>query len=255
VLSLFDIDSSVEIISDGMINHKMSYDECLHQGISHGSRGAKSLILLRTLFDTSPAVAEYDDSGIFHLACAFLKGELNISVLSLLLSKNDAGVRVVNNRNLPIHFAALHSCLEAAKFLHKAYPESISILGNNENSLLNFAACEHTSDIADVIGKVQYLCNQCPALIHLKYNKGITALHNMHASTTRLKFECVRILCEMDWTVLKDKCTPSNLTRPHSGQLPLHLLIERRSKYQIKGIAFAFFYVFIQPQLLSKMTI
>jgi hypothetical protein len=180
VLCLIEVDSSVEVISDGMIKHLMSYEECLHQDILPGSRGAKSLIFLGTLLDANPAVAEYDDSRIFHEACTYLRGGLGISVLSLLLSKNGSGVKIVDDGDfLPIHCAAYHSCLELVKFLHKAYPESISMLDEYGNNLLHFAACNTTSDTADVIGKVQYLCDQCPALIHLKHNEGSTALHHL----------------------------------------------------------------------------
>jgi hypothetical protein len=227
VLCLIEVDSSVEVISNGMINHIRSYDDCLHQDISPGSRGAKSLTLLGTLLDASQAVAEYDDSRIFHEACTSLRGELGISVLSLLLSKNGTGIKAFKYGNLPIHNAALHSCLEVVKFLHKAYPESISMLGNYECSLLHLAAWDSTRDIADVIGKVQYLCDQCPALIHLKDEQGNTALHELFTMGGR--FECVRILCDINATVVKHKCTPSDNTSPRSGMLPLHLLIERHS--------------------------
>jgi hypothetical protein len=229
VLPLIEVDSSVDIIYDGMSNHLMSYDDCLHQDTSPGSRGAKSLILLGTLLDANPAVAEYDDSNIFHNACTYLRGELCISVLSLFLLKNGIGIKAFNYGNLPIHYAAANSCLEVVKFLHKIYPESISILGFYEKSLLHEATYDNTSDIADVIGKVQYLCDQCPAMIHLKNSQGITALHNLLTSDARLSFECVRTLCDIDATVVKDKCTPSNISSPPSGMLPLHLLIERHS--------------------------
>jgi hypothetical protein len=225
VLSLIEVDSSVAVISDGMIHHLMSYDKGSHQDISPGSaRGAKSLILLGTLLDANPAVAEYDDSRIFHQVCTNMRGELGISVLSLFLSKNGTGIKVVNDGDLPIHCGANRSCLEVVKFLHKAYPESISMLGDNECSLLHFAACDNTSDIADVIGKVQYLCDQCPALIHLKDIGGNTALHDLLRSGGSYRFKCVRILCDMDWTVVKDKTTPSDISSSHSGMLPLHFL-------------------------------
>jgi hypothetical protein len=161
----------------------------------------------------------------------YLRGELGISVLSFLLSKNGTGVKVVNDGDLPIHSAAHYSCLEVVKFLHKAYPESISMLdaGDYERSLLYLAVCNNTNDIADMIGKVQYLCDHCPALIHLKDNDGETALHDLLNSRARSKFECVRILCDMDSTVVRDKCTPSDITRSRSGQLPLHLLIQCQS--------------------------
>jgi hypothetical protein len=117
-----------------------------------------------------------------------LRGELGISVLSLFLSKNSNGVKVFQNRDLPIHNSAAHSCLEVLKFLHKAYPESISTLGDDEWSLLHVAACDDTSDIADVLGKMQYICDQCPALIHLKDGQGNTALHFLFTMGARFKF-------------------------------------------------------------------
>jgi hypothetical protein len=235
VSTLIEVDSSVEVISDGMINYLMSYENFFNQDTSPGSRGAKSLILLGTLLDANPAVAEYDDSNIFHEACMLLRGELGIFILSLFLNKNSTGVKIVNDGSLPIHSAARHSCLEVVKFLHKAYPESISMLSKYGFSLLHSAASyqystsDDASDIADVIAKVQYICDQCPALIHLKDYQGETALHHVLTSLTsreRLNFKCVRILCDMDRTVVRDKHTPSDITSPRSGMLPLHLLIE-----------------------------
>jgi hypothetical protein len=99
-----------------------------------------------------------------------------------------------------IHSAAANLCLEVVKFLYETYPELISILDEGERSLLHLATNDIISDIADVIGKVQYLCDQCPALIHLKDIEGNTALHNLLKSRVRLDFECVKVLC-----------TPSNI--------------------------------------------
>jgi hypothetical protein len=75
MLSLIKVDSSVEVIYDGMNDHIWSYKGCLHQHISPGSRGAKSLILLGTLLNANPAGAEYDDSRIFHEMCTYMRGE------------------------------------------------------------------------------------------------------------------------------------------------------------------------------------
>jgi hypothetical protein len=229
VLTLIEVDSSVEVIFNGMLNHITSYDECFHQNILPGSRGAKSLILLGTLLNANRAVAEYENSCIFHQACIYLRGELGISVLSVLLSKNGTGVKVVNDGDLPIHCAARHSCLEVVKFLHKAYPESISILDVGEYSLLHLAAYDNASEIADVLGKIQYICDQRPALIHLKDNLGYTAMHDLIRSRERFNFEGVKVFCDTDWTVVRDKCTPSRITSPRSGMLPLHFLIENWS--------------------------
>jgi hypothetical protein len=160
VLTLTEVDSSMDNFFDGMINHIRSYKDCLYQDILLGSRGAKSLILLGSLLDANPAFVEYQKHYIFHLACMYLGGESGISVLSLLLSKNGTGVKIKIDGSLPIHFAAFNSCLEVVKFLHKAYPESISMLDDDEKSLLHLAAFDNTTDIADVISKVQYLCDQ-----------------------------------------------------------------------------------------------
>jgi ankyrin repeat protein len=93
--------------------------------------------------------------------------------------------------------------------------------------LLHLAAYDYTSDIADMIGKMQYICNQCPALIHLKDDDGNTALH--HFLTSEARFQCVKVLCDMDWTVVRDESTPSDITLPHSGMLPLHFLLQYQS--------------------------
>jgi hypothetical protein len=146
-------------------------------------------------------------------------------ILSLFLSKYGTGVTVVNDGNLPIHCAVANSCLEEVKFLHRAYPESISILDGCGISLLYLAAYGNTSDIADVKGKVQYVCDQCPALIHLKNIGGNTTLHLLLTRRARYNLECVKILCGMDATVVRDKHTPSKITSPYSGMLPLHYLL------------------------------
>jgi hypothetical protein len=229
VLTLIEVDSSVDGIYDGMINHLRSYKNCLHQDISPGSRGAKSLILLGKLLDANPAVTEYGDSRILNEVCMYLRGELGISFISLLLAKNGTGVKVVNDGDLPIHSAALYSCLEVVKFLLRAYPESISMLDNKGWSLLHLAAYSNTTDTADMIGKVQCICDQCPALIHLKDCEGKTALHHLLISRVGFSFKCVKILCDMDWTVVQDKSTPPNVTAPYSGMLPLHYFLQNWS--------------------------
>jgi hypothetical protein len=77
-----------------------------------------------------------------------------------------------------------------------------------------------------VKAKVQYLCDQCPALIHLKDTTGRTALHDVLVLAERFNFECVKILCNADATVVRVKRT----TVSRSEQLPLHILIRYRSK-------------------------
>jgi hypothetical protein len=91
VMCLIEVDSTVEVISDGAINCLRSYDNCLHQDNLPGSRGAKSLILLGTFLNANPTVVKYDDFSVFHAACTHLRGELGVSVLSLFLLKDGSG--------------------------------------------------------------------------------------------------------------------------------------------------------------------
>jgi hypothetical protein len=74
-----------------------------------------------------------------------------------------------------------------------------------------------------VIAKAKYLCDQYPALIHLKDKEGDTALH--YACTGDISsFERVRTLCDTDSTVVRNKCINGN--GYGSGYLPLHAFIE-----------------------------
>jgi hypothetical protein len=127
-------------------------------------------------------------------------------------------------KSLPIQKGVKWSCLDVVKFLHKAYPESISMLGVGGKSLLHIALSNYTSCISDATAKVQYLCDQCPALIRLEDCNGDTVLH-MILAHERFNFGCVKILCNVDATVVRNKRSPAT----RFGQLPLHCLIEHRS--------------------------
>jgi ankyrin repeat protein len=225
VKCLIEVDSSVEVVSSGIIGCFRSFNDCLHQDVSIGSRGEKSLILLGILLDANPAVTNYDDSEIFHEACYCLRGELGISVLTLLLSKDAQAVKVIRDGNLPVHVAAKHSCLEVLKFLLKAYPQSISMLGHNGNSLLHQVAYDRVSDPSVVTAKMQYLSNQFPALLRLKDGQGCIPLHCIFATFSRINFECVKFLCDLDPTLAREKDTLPDSPSISSGELPLHYLL------------------------------
>lgn len=149
--------------------------------------------------------------------------------MSLILKKDRAGVRANVSGNLPIHCAAANSCLGVLKLIHKEYPESISILGYNGKNLLNMAIDDDVSSIADRILKVRYLCDQYPALIQLKF-RGFTLLHWAFIDK-RFSFKIVKILCDADRTVIRQKGTPPDTELywllEHSGKLPLHFSIQR----------------------------
>jgi ankyrin repeat protein len=224
---LIKVDSSIAVIYDGIIANIMSYEECLQQDISPGSRGERSVTLIKKLLDTQPTVVF--DSNILCAGCIYLRGELGISVLSTILSRGGFGVKDIFRGSLLIHSAANFSCFYVLKFLHKLYPESMSILDVDERTLLHLAFTDMKSGDAVIYAKVRYVCDQCPALIHLKDKDGETALHSAIINDTRFNVKCMKTLCDIDATVVRSKITPNDITQRNSGKLPLHILIECRS--------------------------
>jgi hypothetical protein len=84
----------------------MSYERCLQQDMSPGSRGERSVILIEKLLDAQPFIAYNSDT--FYTG-KYLRGELGILVLSLILSKCGFGVKDPFQGALPIHGAAKSS--------------------------------------------------------------------------------------------------------------------------------------------------
>jgi ankyrin repeat protein len=241
VACLIEIDSSVEVISNGILECFRSYSEWLEQDITTGSEGENSLFLLGNLLNVNPAVTNYDDSGIFHEACYSLRGELGVSVLILLLAKDSTAVKTVRNGCLPVHQAANHSELDVLKYLIKAYPESISMLEDDGGNLLHEVVRDRFSDVSDVKAKIQFLCEQCPALMHMKDENGFTPLHDLLAdedADADAAYECAKLLCDIDETVVREKCTPSDTTLDYSGQLPLQRFLSIYKYDQISDVSY-----------------
>jgi ankyrin repeat protein len=181
--------------------------------------------LLSILLEANLDVLKHCDSWVFHLACEHLRVELGVVVLSLFIAKNSTGVRVDRFGHLPIHYAATYSSLDVMKLIQKSYPESLSMLGDHGNTLLHRVFYGMSKDITNMRDKVQYLCDQCPAFIHQKNDNGHTPLHFFLASGDKLDVNFMICLCKADETVLRDKCTPSDINDPGFEQLPLHFLI------------------------------
>jgi hypothetical protein len=225
VTSLIGVDCSVAVISDGIIGCMLQIKESSFTDTSPGSGGEKILDLIKVLLNANPEVADYDNSNIFHEACCHLRGQLGIAVLTFFLTKNGDGIRSLStDGNLPIHYAASYSTVDMLIFLHKAYPESISILVPNDKfNLLHFAIDKEV----DIIAKLEYLCEQCPQLTHMKDNYGETPLHAfLYLCHNKLDLKVVKVFCDADETVVRDKCTPSDID---FDSIPLHLLISYRS--------------------------
>lgn len=74
-------------------------------------------------------------------------------MLSLFLSKGITAVTACRDGKWPIHLSASVSSVDVLRFLHKAYPELVSMLNENGNSLLHQVTNDHNSDFDDMIAK------------------------------------------------------------------------------------------------------
>jgi hypothetical protein len=234
-LCLIEVDSTVEVIFYGVVACMLQFELSSYQDVSPGSRGYRTLILLEKLLDANAEATILFNSFIFHTACFCLTGQLCIAVLSLFIGKNINGIKRFSlNGCLPIHHAAVYSSLDVLKFLVKAYPESLSMVIEHENeaeegrNLLHLAqiSLPHVADSKTI---VEYLCNLCPALIHMKCAQGLTPLHHALMLSKKLRMESIEVLCNTDESVVRDRCNPSDIMSLHSLQLPLHLLIEHKA--------------------------
>jgi hypothetical protein len=233
VACLIAADSTAAVIVHGIIQSIESYDrnsKFEDHNIYPGSRGERTMILLRMLLDANVDVTKDD---ISHCASNVLRGELGVAVLSLFHNKDSTLVKRFEGGDgtLPIHCAASESSVDVLKFLHRAYPNSLFTSEDNQNNLLHLAfQSRHLEDMKD---KVEYLCNQSSTLIHQRNYQGMTPLHltfmeryrgnGVHANSFDIK--SVIYICNMDETVVMDKWTPSGESIYSKGGLPLHLLI------------------------------
>jgi hypothetical protein len=112
LLCLVGVDSSAEVISNGIICCLEMHDRDNDLETLRQSREESSLILLRNLLHANPNVLEYNNGVVFYTACSRLRGMFGITVLSLFLTNNSDILKSIDFRGqLPIHHAASHSCL------------------------------------------------------------------------------------------------------------------------------------------------
>jgi hypothetical protein len=64
----------------------------------------------------------------------------------------------------------------------------------------------------------------------MKDDEGVTPLHDfLRTCYEKVDFKTVKVLCDADETVVRDKCTPSfKEEEDNFGSLPLHLLIDHK---------------------------
>jgi hypothetical protein len=230
---LIDVDSTVEVIYDGIIR-------CIESSLiqSDGNRidndirpksiGGRILIVLGILLKANPDVVRYKESSIFHTASRCLRGELGVAVLSLFHSKDSNGIKSFWQGSLPIHSAANRSSLDVLKFLHRAYPESLTMSTSDEdqNTLLHQTVTSCFAD--DIKVKIQYLLDQCPAMVNMVNGSSFTPLQAA-CNKISMSFKSSIILLNADPTLARVKCVTSDTNHLNSQQLPLHLLINNFS--------------------------
>jgi hypothetical protein len=226
---LIEVDSTVEVIYSGIIR---CIESSLIQSngnrndndIRPGSISGRILILLGILLKANPDVVRYKESSIFHKASCYLRGELGVAVLSLFHSEDSNGIKSFWQGSLPIHYAANRSSLDVLKFLHKAYPESLTMLTSDEdqNTLLHQTVTSYFPDDMEV--KIQYLLDQSPTMINMVNGYSHTPLHTT-CNNLSMSFKSIIILLIADPALARVKCVTSDPNHLNSQQLPLHLFI------------------------------
>jgi hypothetical protein len=121
VSCLIEVDGTVSVIFDGMVQSMFQYRNSLYQDVSRGCKGDKTWILLSQVLNANIDITKHEEDFIFHWTCSCLRGELSIVRLSLFLSKDDLGIKVTDRPNgrLPIHFAAERSSSDVLNFLSR----------------------------------------------------------------------------------------------------------------------------------------
>lgn len=101
------------------------------------------------------------------------------------------------------------------------------MLCNRENLL--HLAVRSLGNPVNATSKVQYLCEQCPALIHQRDKYGYTPLHSALEYYKKFNFELVKIICGIDETAVRNRTGPTTSMDGCAGRLPLHCFIRGRS--------------------------
>jgi ankyrin repeat protein len=109
--------SSADVVTDGL-------QSCFKSFKSSSIKDINALLAIMQLFLEGNGIEGYGTST-FQVACTYLKGEMCIEVLRLLLTNcnEGAGLRVMDDEgDLPIHIAARFSTLDVFEYLLQAYP-------------------------------------------------------------------------------------------------------------------------------------
>jgi hypothetical protein len=157
VACLLEVDSSEVVVFDAINECITTYinTESKDHRIFPGSRGDRTVTLLRFLLEANLGAIKNNSSYALLLACEYLRGELGVAVLSLFIAKESGGLKKIHSSGcLPIHSAAIFSSVDVLKLLQSVYPESLTMLASYGNTLLHKACYGHSKDITNMRDKV-----------------------------------------------------------------------------------------------------
>jgi hypothetical protein len=170
---LIAANSNADVVTDGIESCFQSYGRL---NTTRATDIAALLAITNSLLEVN-GIEGYN-TITFRSVCEYLEGEMCITVLRLLLIKynEEAGLRVTDEEgNLPIHIAVYKSTLDVVTFLLQAYPESVNDIAEyGENLLHIILGCDHIGKVA----RVQYFCDRCPGLLHMKNDYDMTPLQD-----------------------------------------------------------------------------
>jgi ankyrin repeat protein len=194
------------------------------------------LVQVQSLLKANPGFKNLNsDTKFFIWTCQYLDGKLGVAILSLLLTEYTNGVGAGLSlpdayRRLPIHVAAQNSTLDVIKLLLKAYPESRYKTNSHGSNLLHHVSQDPRKDRALVNSKVQYLCDHYPDLLRKSSNRGLNPLmYYAGARDFEFDLKTIVIMCEVDSTIIAEKCQDPENPRRFNKKLLLHFLVQGRT--------------------------
>ena len=215
---LLDVDSSIEVIGDGIESCiQNTHDSCLLEKMDF-------------LLKANPEAAKYRNStgcNLLHVAAYnSLPFTLCIDVMKRILAIHKVAMREIDEDGwLPIHFVACRKTVEVMEFLLGLYPESASIITTDESCNHLHLTVRDTENSTSVFeAKVRFLCTRYPQMILQKDCLGKTPLHDVMISKS---ISTVYFLCEIGGKEqFKEPIAhPSQASYWRNGWLPLHLFI------------------------------
>jgi hypothetical protein len=115
--------------------------------------------------------------------------------------------------------AAKVSSLDMSKFLHMAYPESLTMLTSGEDQNTSLHQVVTSSDEFMEV-KIQYLLDQCPTMMNMVNGSSHTPLH-VACNEYSCSLKSSIIFLNADPALARVKFVPSDTNHLNSLQLPL----------------------------------